>query len=66
MSCEALSSALKLNPSNLAELDLGMNNLQDSDLQQLQDLVKNPICKLQTVRSVKGWNQSSWFQIFFH
>ncbi|RVE75115.1 hypothetical protein OJAV_G00013600 [Oryzias javanicus] len=49
-SCEALSSALKLNPSNLTELDLGMNNLQNSDLQQLQDLVKNPICKLQTVR----------------
>uniref|UniRef100_A0A3P9HQ05 SPRY-associated domain-containing protein n=1 Tax=Oryzias latipes TaxID=8090 RepID=A0A3P9HQ05_ORYLA len=64
ISCESLGSALKNNPSKLTELDLGMNNLQESDVQQLQDLVKSSISKLQTLRSVEGWSQSSCFQMF--
>ncbi|XP_078790812.1 NLR family CARD domain-containing protein 3-like isoform X2 [Oryzias latipes] len=49
-SCAALVSALKSNPSHLTELDLSWNNLQSSDVQQLQDLVESPNSKLQTLR----------------
>ncbi|XP_036070435.1 NACHT, LRR and PYD domains-containing protein 12-like isoform X2 [Oryzias melastigma] len=50
-SCTALVSVLKTNTSYLKELDLrGNNYLQDSDVQQLQDLVKVPYIKLQTLR----------------
>ncbi|XP_078796677.1 NACHT, LRR and PYD domains-containing protein 12-like isoform X2 [Oryzias latipes] len=49
-SCAALVSALKSNPSHLTELDLRRNNLQSSDVQQLQDLVESPNSKLQTLR----------------
>ncbi|XP_078790981.1 NLR family CARD domain-containing protein 3-like isoform X2 [Oryzias latipes] len=63
-SCAALVSALKSNPSHLTELDLMFNNLQSSDVQQLQDLVESPNSKLQTLRSVEGWSQSSCFQMF--
>ncbi|XP_078796487.1 NACHT, LRR and PYD domains-containing protein 12-like isoform X2 [Oryzias latipes] len=54
-SCDALVSALKSNPSHLTELDLRGNDLQDSDVQQLQDLVESPNSKLQTLRW-KGWD----------
>ncbi|XP_078790085.1 NACHT, LRR and PYD domains-containing protein 12-like isoform X2 [Oryzias latipes] len=50
ISCAALVSALKSNPSHLTELDFSCNNLQSSDVQQLQDLVKSPNSKLQTLR----------------
>uniref|UniRef100_A0A3B3I4K3 NACHT domain-containing protein n=1 Tax=Oryzias latipes TaxID=8090 RepID=A0A3B3I4K3_ORYLA len=49
-SCALLVSALKSNPSHLTELDLLFNNLQSSDVQQLQDLVESPNSKLQTLR----------------
>uniref|UniRef100_A0A8C7WSZ0 Uncharacterized protein n=1 Tax=Oryzias sinensis TaxID=183150 RepID=A0A8C7WSZ0_9TELE len=64
ISCAALVSAMKTNQSHLTELDLTDNNLQSSDVQQLQDLVKSPNSKLQTLRSVEGWSQSSCFQMF--
>ncbi|XP_024120915.1 ribonuclease inhibitor [Oryzias melastigma] len=50
ISCAALVAALKLNPSHLTELNLGWNNLQSSDVQQLQNLVESPNFKLQTLR----------------
>ncbi|XP_078796640.1 NACHT, LRR and PYD domains-containing protein 12-like isoform X2 [Oryzias latipes] len=53
-SCAALVSALKSNPSHLTKLDLSFNDLQSSDVQQLQDLVESPNSKLQTLRW-KGW-----------
>uniref|UniRef100_H2L431 NACHT domain-containing protein n=1 Tax=Oryzias latipes TaxID=8090 RepID=H2L431_ORYLA len=62
--CAALVSALKSNPSHLTELDLRLNDLQSSDVQQLQDLVESPNSKLQTLRSVEGWSRSSCFQTF--
>ncbi|XP_023185485.1 NLR family CARD domain-containing protein 3-like [Xiphophorus maculatus] len=40
ISCDYLASTLKSNPTRLTELDLGFNNLKDSDVQQLKDLVK--------------------------
>ncbi|XP_035989504.1 NLR family CARD domain-containing protein 3-like [Fundulus heteroclitus] len=42
ISCDSLCLALKSNPSHLTELDLRWNNLKESDVQQLQDLVKSP------------------------
>ncbi|RVE75219.1 hypothetical protein OJAV_G00014410 [Oryzias javanicus] len=50
ISCSTLVSALKSNPSHLRELDLRNNNIQDSDVKELRDLVKSPEFKLQTLR----------------
>ncbi|KAM4543514.1 NLR family CARD domain-containing protein 3-like [Fundulus diaphanus] len=50
ISCDYLVSALKSNPSHLTELDLKHNDLKESDVQQLQDLVKSPDYKLKSVR----------------
>uniref|UniRef100_A0A3P9J984 NACHT domain-containing protein n=1 Tax=Oryzias latipes TaxID=8090 RepID=A0A3P9J984_ORYLA len=63
-SCAALVSALKSNPSHLTELDLNWNNLQSSDVQQLQDLVESPNSKLQTLRSVEGWSHFTSLSLY--
>ncbi|XP_038123756.1 NACHT, LRR and PYD domains-containing protein 3-like isoform X4 [Cyprinodon tularosa] len=49
ISCDSLVSALKSNPSHLTVLNLGRNNLKESDVQQLLDLVKSPDYKLQNL-----------------
>ncbi|CAG5917198.1 unnamed protein product [Menidia menidia] len=50
VSCAALASALRSNPSHLTELDLTWNDLKQSDVQQLLDLKQNPHYKLKTLR----------------
>uniref|UniRef100_A0A3Q2CE23 NACHT LRR and PYD domain-containing protein n=1 Tax=Cyprinodon variegatus TaxID=28743 RepID=A0A3Q2CE23_CYPVA len=51
ISCSYLVSALKSNPSHMMVLKLGGNNLKESDVQQLMDLVKSPDYKLQNLLS---------------
>ncbi|TWW81920.1 NLR family CARD domain-containing protein 3 CARD15-like protein [Takifugu flavidus] len=49
ISCDSLASALRSNPSHLRELDLGQNQLQDSGVKLLSDLVENPHYGLETL-----------------
>ena len=59
ISCDSLASALKSNPFHLRELDLRLNNLKDSGVKLLYDLKDSPHCRLETLRSVEGWSQST-------
>nr|WPK86722.1 NLRC3-like protein 124 [Sebastes schlegelii] len=50
ISCFSLAIALKSNPSHLRELELIGNNLKDSGVKLLSDLVESPNCRLETLR----------------
>uniref|UniRef100_A0AAR2K6D8 NACHT domain-containing protein n=1 Tax=Pygocentrus nattereri TaxID=42514 RepID=A0AAR2K6D8_PYGNA len=49
-SCSVLAFALSSNVSNLRELNLGNNNLQDSGVKLLSEGLQNPHCKLEKLR----------------
>ncbi|XP_063732494.1 NACHT, LRR and PYD domains-containing protein 12-like isoform X2 [Eleginops maclovinus] len=48
--CAFLASSLMSNPFHLRELDLNLNQLQDSRVKLLCDLVESPHCRLATLR----------------
>ncbi|XP_058243403.1 uncharacterized protein LOC131351815 [Hemibagrus wyckioides] len=55
--CSHVISALVLNPSHLRDLNLNRNKPGESGLRNLCDFLKNPECKLQTLKlcnSVRG------------
>ena len=60
ISCSALISALKSN-IHLRDLDLGNNDLQDSGVELLRDLLESPVCRLKTLRSVRGRGMTAFF-----
>ncbi|XP_056880493.1 NACHT, LRR and PYD domains-containing protein 12-like isoform X15 [Takifugu flavidus] len=49
ISCDSLALALRSNPSHLRELDLRQNQLKDSGVKLLSDLVENPHYGLETL-----------------
>ncbi|XP_075886717.1 NACHT, LRR and PYD domains-containing protein 12-like isoform X5 [Nelusetta ayraudi] len=61
LSCDWLLSTLKSNPSHLRELDLTGNQLKESSVKPLMDLVHSRDYQLETLRSVLVWKQ--WMMV---
>ncbi len=50
--CSAVTSALKSNPSHLRELNLSRNQITNTGVNHLCDVLKDSLCKLETLTSV--------------
>ncbi len=50
--CLILTSALKSNPSHLRELNLSENQITNTGVNHLCDVLKDSLCKLERLRSV--------------
>ncbi|KAM9765248.1 NACHT, LRR and PYD domains-containing protein 3-like isoform 1-T2 [Menidia menidia] len=49
-SCASVVSALNSNPSHLTKLDLSWNTISDCVMRELCSFLKNPLCRLKTLR----------------
>lgn len=49
-----MASAVTSNPHGLRKLDVSYNWLQNSSVEKLTELVKDPRCRLTTLRSVQS------------
>ncbi len=50
--CSAVTSALKSNPSHLRELNLSWNQITNTGVNHLCDVLKDSHCKLERLTSV--------------
>ncbi|XP_073721436.1 uncharacterized protein [Misgurnus anguillicaudatus] len=48
--CADLISCFNSNPSHLRHLDLSGNKLEDSEIKEISDMLRNPLCTLQKLR----------------